>query len=205
MLVAEIMCALFLSTAGFYYIKQRKSRGRVSLLISMLVCLGILIVIRQLFGMKYDLSALRYLFMSAICFPAAWIDVQEKKIPNAIVVCGLILWMGVAISELISDSLLFVDNLKSSGIALAIIAAFCLLGRVIVKNGMGMGDIKLLLVLALLAGNEVVISVLLMTLIGAFFMGLYMLIIKKAGRDATIPFAPAILFGVYAVSVLLAF
>ena len=75
------------------------------------------------------------------------------------------------------------------------ITVFCLLGRLLVKNGIGMGDIKLLLVLAVLGGFDRMFSMLFCAMLVSFFWGLFELIVRKKGKNATIPFGPPIAIG----------
>ena len=63
------------------------------------------------------------------------------------------------------------------------------------KNGVGMGDIKLILIMSLYLGIQGIFGVLFMSLIVIFFAGLYLMIIKKRSKRESIPFAPAILAG----------
>lgn len=65
----------------------------------------------------------------------------------------------------------------------------------LVKNGVGMGDIKLILLMSLYLGIQGIFGVLFMSLIVIFFAGLYLMIIKKRSKREAIPFAPAILAG----------
>ena len=85
--------------------------------------------------------------------------------------------------------------IKSDFIALGIMLLFLLVAYFLVKNGVGMGDIKLILLMSLYLGIQGIFGVLFMSLIVIFFVGLYLMIIKKRSKREAIPFAPAILAG----------
>ena len=89
----------------------------------------------------------------------------------------------------------FLVIIKSDFIALGIMLLFLLVAYFLVKNGVGMGDIKLILLMSLYLGIQGIFGVLFMSLIVIFFAGLYLMIIKKRSKRESIPFAPAILAG----------
>ena len=87
--------------------------------------------------------------------------------------------------------------LLSDFLACLIVVALFLIGVVIVKSGLGMGDIKLLLVMCLFQGFYGAVSSVFCSLLVAFFISIIALITKKKTRKDTLPFAPAILAGTY--------
>jgi len=208
MLIQLIICLVvslgFSLLALLYFIKKDKAHCW-----SMVTAMGLgLIAFSLLCNYLGGISILReieYLSMIAICFPLAWIDVMEKKIPNTIVLAGLIVQVALFIIWFIYDDGQALDVLKSAGIGLLVICIFCGIGLLIVKNGIGMGDVKLLLVLALMGGIDGILSVLFFTMVVAFFIALFELLVRKKGRKATIPFAPSIMIGVVVTNILLVF
>ena len=72
---------------------------------------------------------------------------------------------------------------------------FFLLCGLLVIGGVGMGDIKLILIMCLFQGFYGVISALFCSLFAACVLAIALLVLKKKTRRDSIPFAPAILLG----------
>ena len=197
-LVISIVLSAIYTVSAFLYFKKKKLKHSVS----MLVFMGLILLAFSIYSYvilrdaEFLLLILKYLSMIALCVPIAWIDFDEKRIPNELVLCGLIVQIVFFVVSLFKGLDYLLGDLKSAGLGLLLVIVFCGLGLIIIRNGIGMGDVKLLLVLALMGGLDTILSVLFFTMVAAFFMGLYELVIKKKGKTATIPFAPAILFGV---------
>ena len=201
-LIACIVIGIAYSLISYWYLKHEKKKYEIHLLVVMGICLtGVSVLTYCLTGISW-LKEIEYLSMIAVCFPAAWIDVIEKKIPNKIVLAGLGTQLVIMVLEVITDSSAFLIMLKSRGIALLLILVFCGISLLIIRDGIGMGDVKLFLLLALMGGIDLTLSILFFSMVVAFFMGLYELIIKRQGKKAAIPFAPAILLGVTVTIVL---
>ena len=195
-LTACIILGIAYSLVSWLYLKKEKNKYSVLLLVIMGICLILFPIFTYIMGSISWIMEIEYLSMIAVCFPAAWVDASEKRIPNKIILSGLAVQTVIMIIEAIYNSPAFLDSLKSRGIALLLIVVFCGIALLIIKDGMGMGDVKLFLLLALMGGIDLILSILFFSMIVAFFMGLYELIIKKQGKKAAIPFAPAILIGV---------
>ena len=78
--------------------------------------------------------------------------------------------------------------------ALLLASLLCIL---VVKNGIGFGDMKLFVVMGLLLGLDGIWGAIFMALIVSFFIALYVLITKKKTRKDAIPFGPALVIGTY--------
>lgn len=204
-MIVFILFAVFLSLVSYIYFYKTHRKYGISMAVIMVVLLIAYAIMCRIIGLDDWIFEASFFFMIALTFPLAFIDAMEKKIPNEFVVTGLVIQLGIYTITLIIDTNRLLTNLKSSGIALIIAVVFCVLGMIIVKNGIGMGDVKLLLVIAIMGGMENFISILFFTMVVAFFMGIFELIIKKKGKDASIPFAPAIFAGTLICSVLTIF
>lgn len=84
-------------------------------------------------------------------------------------------------------------------IMVAIVCGICLL---VMKNCMGMGDVKLLMVMGLLQGLTGLVSSVFTSMLILFFVSLFYLISRRKGRKDAVAFAPAVLAGA-TVSILL--
>lgn len=133
----------------------------------------------------------------AILWAVAYIDFESYRIPNEFIIFGLI-----CRAIIIPFELLFVDG-KVLGMILAdIIAATALfaataLCKLLIKNSIGAGDIKLFIIMGLMLGLDGIWSSIFMSLIVSFFIALYLLISKKKSRKDSIPFGPAIAVGTF--------
>lgn len=130
------------------------------------------------------------LALVAILLVAAFIDLQDHIIPNDLVLVGLAVWLPAM--------LLFPYEGKSWLSALgggAAAFAFFYLLAVLVPDGMGMGDVKLALVMGLFLGAGWVA----MALILAFLLGglasAVLLATRRVGRKGHIPFGPFLAAG----------
>ncbi len=160
-----------------------------------LTCIAVLFV--TVYENNRLLTDLRLLFLLAVIFTAAAVDFWSNVIPNELILIALgariFLWIG----ELVTLQNEFRTLLLSDLLACLIVLALFLIGVVIVKSGLGMGDIKLLLVMCLFQGFYGAVSSVFSSLLVAFFISIIALITKKKTRKDTLPFAPAILVGTY--------
>lgn len=203
-LIIETALILVYTAASVLYYKKREEITSISLLISIPVALGIYIVLQCIYG-SLNINNIIYLSAGALCFPLAWIDKKEKKIPNKVLIIGLIIRVILFVPEIfLADEFILLEFLKNYGFALIIIVVFCGIGLAVFRDGIGLGDVKLLLVLALFLGARYVFSSLFFSLFAAFLVALFLLIFKKADKKSSIAFAPLILFGTYITIVLAA-
>lgn len=131
----------------------------------------------------------------SLLFVAANIDARQKIIPNAIVLAGLVFRIIFWIAELITVPDAFWGIMKNDLAACLLVVIFFVIGVLLVKGGIGMGDIKLMLVMCLFQGFYGVISSLFCSLFAAFIYAIIVLLTRKKTRKDTIAFAPAILVG----------
>ncbi len=130
------------------------------------------------------------LLLLAILLLAAFVDVQERIIPNELVLFGLAAWLPAM--------LLFPYDGKSWLSALgggAAAFAFFYLLAVLVPGGMGMGDVKLVLVMGLFLGaGWVAMALMLSFILGGLVSGV-LLATRRIGRRGHIPFGPFLALG----------
>lgn len=128
-------------------------------------------------------------------YPIAVIDYKEKIIPNKLILVGFAGWIIYFASCVFINGNNIVSAGKTSLGGLAFGAGVFLISALIVRGGVGMGDVKLFAVLGMLFGFSGVFTILFFTLIMLFIIGIVMLIIKKANKKSTFPMAPFVLFG----------
>lgn len=83
----------------------------------------------------------------------------------------------------------------SSFVSLLSAILILLLCRIVSKEGMGVGDIKLLIGIAFYLGFELFLRDLFLISLGSLLFSLFLLATKQANRKTEIPFVPLILLG----------
>jgi leader peptidase (prepilin peptidase) / N-methyltransferase len=118
-------------------------------------------------------------------------DIEERRIPNVIV-------LPATGAMLLAVGVLQPDHLLEAVLAAAAAAAFLFLPSVLSKGGVGMGDVKLALLLGAALGRGVAVALLLGCL-AASVGGITLLVRKGSGaRKTAVPFAPFLAFGAVA-------
>lgn len=169
---------------------------RLAFLTVMLLSLcGIAVALELIFDGNTLVENGRLMTLLAILFVAANVDARQQIIPNAIVAAGLVLRIVFWFLELFTVPGEFWGIMKSDLTACLLVVAFFVVGVLLVKGGIGMGDIKLMLVMCLFQGFYGVVSSLFCSLLVAFVYAIGVLIMRKKTRKDSVTFAPAILIG----------
>jgi leader peptidase (prepilin peptidase)/N-methyltransferase len=147
-------------------------------------------------GLEPELPA--FLYLGAVGVALALIDIDVKRLPNAIVLPSYIvgaslLGLAAAIERTYSDYL-------RAGLGMAALFSLYFLLAFIYPAGMGFGDVKLAGVLGMYLGwlgwAEVVSGAFLGFLFGGV-VGAALMAVRKAGRKTQIPFGPYMLLGAF--------
>lgn len=134
---------------------------------------------------------------------AAYYDFAAFRIPNKLILYGIGCRVLILLFELIFARDLLSEVLLSEGIALLSMIALAAVCMLITRRGLGMGDVKLFVLMALMQGIAGVISSLFGSLLVAFVFSVFLLLFKKKSKKDFIPFAPCILIGSFISIVLL--
>lgn len=140
-------------------------------------------------------NAAKRLCLIAILFIAAFYDKKAFRIPNKLIIFGLGAWGTITILEFVSGQESFGPELLSSAIAIAALIVLSVVCLLITRKGIGMGDVKLFVLMGAFQGIIGVMSSMAATLLIAFVYGICLLVLKKKDRKDSIPFAPCILIG----------
>jgi leader peptidase (prepilin peptidase)/N-methyltransferase len=155
---------------------------------------ALFVAVTARFGPAPELPA--YLYLAAVSLALALIDLDVRRLPNAIVLpsyaIGAVLLLGAAaaggdwraaIRGLVAMALLF-------ALYLAIASGY--------RGGMGLGDVKLAGVLGLYLGwlgwSSVLVGAFAGFLLGGL-VGVALLVTRRAGRRTALPFGPFMLTG----------
>lgn len=124
-----------------------------------------------------------------------YIDARERIIPNGLIGVGLLLWIILAMLDIFLGGTPWVRLLVFSGIGGLVCGGVLMVIALIMKSGLGMGDVKMFFVLGLLYGLTDTYGIFLFTIIPMGLFCIVLLILKRAEKKTTIPMAPFAVIG----------
>lgn len=141
------------------------------------------------------LYTLKRMVLIGLLWPIAINDYREYKIPNKLILIGLALRVLLMIPEMI-----VYGNIILSTFVLEVVAAIgaivvCLVCMMISRGSMGMGDLKLMVLMGMYLGVEGLCYAMFVSLFVSFIVAVSLLVSRKKSRTDAIPFAPFILIG----------
>ncbi len=151
-------------------------------------------LIAVVFGYSWELPA--YLYFAAIAVALGLIDLDVKRLPNAIVIpsyadAGLLLLLPAILQPAWMEY-------ANAWLGALVLFAFYFALAYIYPAGMGFGDVKLAGVLGLYLGwlgwGALLVGGFLGFLLGAV-VGVVLIVVNRAGRKTAIPFGPFMLLG----------
>jgi leader peptidase (prepilin peptidase)/N-methyltransferase len=137
------------------------------------------------FGESWEL--LPALFFISVLIVIFFIDLDYYIIPNVIVLPAAAIGL---VSMVIIDPDRWLELLLSGVIS----AAFFFMIVMVMPRGMGMGDVKLVLMLGFFLGKTVLVALFLAFLLGAV-TGIVLMFAGVKGRKSQIPFGPFLAMG----------
>lgn len=209
-ITVEIMATIIIMICSYWYLfhydKKEEGINKKHLLTYLGIMEVFLIIFCIILHIQYSnyqyIHILKMVCLVSFIVPLAWKDYNERIIPNKIILVMLIFRMIYLIPEFYVYQNKFFDILKDNVLAFIFIGAFLILVQLLFKNSIGMGDIKLMIIMAFYQGFSGVFSSIFFSMIMICIFGIILLILKKKTRKDTLPFAPAILIGSY-VSILM--
>ena len=183
--------------------KEEKDEGRIRRLniyfLFMTLITAMLSVMMRKFYNEEFLDTVFVLMMLNNIWPAAYTDVKKMKIYNETIIYGFIFRGILIVPEIMyyGFSKDYCLRILSCAIAIGMIFLAGVICRLIIKNSIGAGDIKLLAMMAAYLGINKIGAVVFCSLLVAFFYCLYLLIKKKVSKKDAIPFGPSIIIGAY--------
>ncbi len=168
-----------------------------------LVCTAFCIF--SVFVMKRDdesaIDIIRYVTVICGLTLSSVTDIKLKLIPN--VFC--LAMIGACVLEIAVSCIFFKEAIAFELISSLIGGVFggglLLIGRLISRNGMGMGDVKILFAAGLLLRFDKMFGLLFWGLIFSVFFGVGLMIFKKVKSSYTISMAPFFLAGAAALNI----
>ncbi len=187
-----------MSSASYSKEMGRKRRGFVLYLILSAVLLLVLAV-----RLIWECPEQSILFQCkrvsclALLFAAAATDYRRQIIPNRLILSGLGFRAVLLLAELIFERDVLAMTLFSEALGAVGIFVVCMFFLLMMKNSIGMGDIKLFMVMGLYLGLYSMIDAIMSSLVLAFICAVVLLLTRKKGKKDSLPFAPAVLAGTY--------
>ena len=178
---------------------QKLWRKRKKILIycflSILSGIGLTILFHYIYHYNTLIMNIRLLTLMMLLFPIAWVDYQKHIIPNKLILFGMILRIPYMLIEMTLYTESFVPMVKDIFYAIIFVLIMFIICAVVIKTGIGMGDIKLLAMIGLYQGFSGMFSSLFMSLTIAFIIAIVLLISRRKKKQDMMPFAPALLLG----------
>lgn len=191
---------LILCGVSFYLFERESKKITKTMLIysivSIIAAIGITIALVVVYDDNSFVFNLKRVSMLAVLWPIAYIDFKEYRIPNAFIIWGLVCRGLIIVVELLMGEPIL-SNLISELIAVVILLAGTLICRLMIKDSIGAGDMKLFIVMGLLLGLDGVWGAVFVSLLLSFFIAVFLMVTKKKSRNDNIPFGPAIVLGTY--------
>lgn len=135
------------------------------------------------------------LCLIAVLWPIAISDYREMRIPNKLVLCGLLCRLVIMIPELFLEPDTMGVHLVSEGIAVVGAVIVCAACMILSRGSLGMGDLKLMVMMSALLGIEGICYSMFFSIFFSFVAAIIFLLTKKKGRKDSMAFAPFVLAG----------
>lgn len=166
-----------------------------------ILCAVLLILLGMAFAIWYEQYTTIYvwkrMFLMAGLLIAAYYDKIYLRIPNFLIIALLIGRVVLIFAELAFQRETMVSTIISEVLAAAAMGSLCLICSVLMKGAIGMGDVKLLMVMGIFEGLTGIFSAVSVSLIFTFFAAVFCLVTRKKGRKDALPFAPFLMAGTY--------
>lgn len=140
------------------------------------------------------LKSLKFLSVLYSLLFLGWIDIKTRKIPNRLLLLMLVLRIVFFAAETILDVSFLRQNLVFMLAGSMIAGGILFLCRLVSRDSIGMGDIKLFLVLGMYFGYDI-LYVMFFSFFCSALYSLFMMAGKKITKKDTIPLAPFVWAG----------
>ena len=134
----------------------------------------------------------------------ALIDRKEKIIPNSLVAAGIAAWVVYKAVSILIIGEYWKVSLLYSALGAFICGGVLLIISFLLKNALGLGDVKMFFVIGLFYGLQGTYSIMLVSILVMAVVSIVLLILKKVTRKTAIPMAPFVAVG-FLIKVLLGF
>lgn len=203
--VILVVLAVLMCGVSFYLLERDQQKITKSMviysIIATIVVVGITLTLIYVYEDNTLIFNLKRICLLSILWAIAYTDFKEYRIPNKFIILGFIYRALLIFPELLLEEQILV-NLISEIIATIAILLATGLCRLMIKNAIGAGDMKLFMVMGLLIGLDGIWGAVFTSLIVSFIVAVFLMVTKKKTRNDNIAFGPAIALGTF-VSVFL--
>lgn len=152
------------------------------------------------FGAQYYyfssyIKAAKITVLILLLAPVAYIDFKQKIIPDKVLLAGLFCRIIFYLIEMFFEKGEVLDILVSDLKGVLLGGGVFLLGALISKDSIGMGDVKLYSVIGIFCSYSGTLASIIMSLLMCFIASVILLILKKKDRKDTLPLAPFVFVG----------
>ena len=175
--------------------------NRHRLLTVSLCCLWLLLMVITIpYAIKQDTDApvrlIKWNILTWGAFCISYVDIKERTIPNPCILALFVVRSVLLVYEVISNAEFWSDALLYPIIGMLISGGVIGFAMLISRGGIGMGDLKLFLIVGYYVGSRQIFAVMFYTFLISAIMGLVLLATGKAKPKDTMPMAPFVSAGI---------
>lgn len=196
-----VIAIIILSLLNYLYLNRRKWKN-ILIWIFIPVSLFIIVVMLRYFYQADIIHILKRVSIVAVLWTIAISDYKEYRIPNKLILLGIVIRALILIYELVINLNSVLSILIYEFIAVAGAVIVCLICMVISRGSLGMGDLKLMIPMGLMLGVEGICYAMFVSVFFAFIVSVFLLLTKRKVKSDQLPFAPFILAGTFASIIL---
>ena len=137
----------------------------------------------------------KWLILSLFLVVIAIKDIQEYRIPNKVLLLAFYVRIIIFITELLMNKVKVNDFIVKTIVVVAILIAGIII-NIVTHNGIGFGDIKLFIIVALYVNINDILGIIINSIFIMGIITIILLVIRRKSRKDIVPFAPAILLAV---------
>ncbi len=216
-MISAIVTTLYsvaLIVASFFYLRARYrlcEKGslrevavkNIKYLILTVIVFAAMITVEFIYAVKQGPFAVEVLMKLMKWSTLFWglyliakVDFHEKKIPNELGIAMLILRGGFLAYEVIANLAYWKTALGYPILGAAIGGMIMVVGKLFSRKGVGVGDIKMFIIIGAFVGSAEILSTMFYTFFVSAIAGIFLLMTKKAGLRDSVPMAPFACIGV---------
>lgn len=191
--ILQIFSMLFLYYTGKGNDKHKKIKNWYIVILSM----GFTFIVAMIAGVSSSnlLGFIKMVMLFQIIFCAAVTDYKRRIIPNVLVMFGVIFRSICFLFEFIWYRSSLNDILIQDIMGLFAGAGVLFVVYLFAKHAIGLGDIKLFVVIGITCGFQLTYLVLFMSFLLAACYGIFLILFRKKQKNYEMAFAPFILIG----------
>ena len=196
-----VLCPVGVWYCAWYFRSKEEQLSKKRLVMLSAVSAAVLLALAVFFSLTalpHEWTAhvmLRTFGVLIFSWFAAVIDLKYKVIPNKLTLCMLILGVISIGIEIAAEPAYWKATLLNALIGAGIAGGIFLLANLISRNGLGMGDVKLMALIGLYLGLEGALGAAMWAMVTAAVTGGILMIIRKAKLKTELALAPFFFLG----------